>query len=604
MRHRPLLLTVVAKAGALLRGRSGMLAVAAGVVLSAALHGTAWLERVDGLLFDGQVRMLRSWRAAPVRDDDGQVAIVGIDGATLEQAGVPLALLHQPLGAALQAIAGAGARAIAIDLVLPGRSVERLLPGADAALTRALGVAGRLSAVVFVLEPDADGHLRAPFDPFVAALGERGLVTALLPVDGDGVVRRFDPALSAPGLRTLAGEISYRLGVGERVRQPGWIDYTRGRAFGYTPLIEVARAGSAGAPRLRTLFEGRVVLIGSVLPYSDSVAQPVSLLAWTYPGTAPPAVVVHAQLLRSILGHGLIRAAPPGWWVAATLLLALVAAMPGTWLRWAALVAASLLAFAIATLLHGEGWHVGLGAPLAAAVIATGLRTTVELSLAQRGRAQLERSFAGYLSPQVLDAICADRLGSTGRREMAFVFADVRGFTTWSETTPAEQVFETLNRYFAAITPRIHQDGGTIDNFRGDGIMILFGAPEPHADPCGAAFAAARHIVAEGRRLFGAACGPTGRGLDMTVGISFGEAIYGDLGSRERKDFTAIGDAANVAARLQELAKTLDYPILMTCAVSERLGTGLAAGLAPVPLGQAPLRGHSPVAIAGWRPLP
>jgi adenylate cyclase len=587
----------------------------AALLAMAMLSGCGQVATLDDALFDAQARLIRATRAGAAGATDPEVVIVGIDEATLERAGVPLALMHGLLGQALEAISGARARAIAIDLVLPERSFDHLVPGSDAALIRGLSLAGRRTPVVFVLEPDETGRLRAPFAPFAAAVGEHGLVTAQLPVDRDGVVRRFDPRLSAPGMRTLAGEIASRLGRAAGAAESGWIDYTRGAAFSYVPLIDVAEPpdGSGRAAALQALFEGKVVVIGSVLPYVDRVAQPVSLLAWEYPKTAPPAVVIHAQLLRSVLGRGLIRPLP-GWVVfAAALVLASIAWVARIGWRWTVLGLAAAASLLLAALLHAYGWRLQLAGPYLAGLCAVALRTSLDVTSARRERARLVRTFGGYVSPQVLEAIVRGRLGvGTGRRDMAFLFADLRGFTAWSEATEPQRVFVVLNRYFAAVTPFIHRHGGTIDNFRGDGLMVLFGAPEPHAQPCGAAFAAARDIVRHGRRLLASIPGAAQARLDLAVGIAFGEAVYGDLGSGERKDFTAIGDAVNVAARLQDLSKSLGFPVLMTMAVFERLGGAAASDTAPQeaqpddatvrPLGEVALRGHSPVSIAGWRP--
>jgi adenylate cyclase len=280
--------------------------------------------------------------------------------------------------------------------------------------------------------------------------------------------------------------------------------------------------------------------------------------------------------------------------------------------RWLALGAAAAGGVLLATLLHAFGWRLPLAAPFLSGVMAATVRTSLDVTSARRERARLARTFGGYVSPQVFEAIVGGRLGTgIGRRDMAFLFADLRGFTAWSEATEPGLVFDVLNRYFAAVTPHIHRRGGTIDNFRGDGLMVLFGAPETHADPCRAAFEAACDIVEHGRRLLGSIAGSAQAGLDLAVGISYGEAVYGDLGSGERKDFTAIGDVVNVAARLQDLSKSLGYPVLMTMAVFERLGPWYSSdsdsvpdsrGTAPRPLGEVSLRGHSPVSIAGWRP--
>jgi adenylate cyclase len=582
----------------------------AALLAFATLSGCGGLESLDDRLFDAQVETIRAWRADRSGTDAPEILIVGIDESTLDRAHVPIAMIHGLLGQALDAISSAGARAIALDLVLPERSFDHLAPGSDAALIRGLSLAGRRAPVVFVLEPDADGRLRVPFAPFVAAVGEHGLVTAQLPVDRDGIVRRFDPRLSAPGVRTLAGEISYRLGRAAEVAEPGWIDYTRGAAFSYVPLIDVAEVATSGrGAALRERFEGRVVVIGSVLPYVDRVAQPVSLVGWEYPNTAPPAVVIHAQLLRSVLGAGLIRAVP-GWIVAGSALaLVVLGWVPQIGWRWVGLMMAVAGGVLVATLLHAFGWRLGLSAPVLSGVTAAAVRTSLDVVLARRERARLAQTFGGYVSPQVFKAIVSGRLGTgTGRRDMAFLFADLRGFTAWSEVTEPGQVFDVLNRYFAAVTPQIHRHGGTIDNFRGDGLMVLFGAPELHVDPCRAAFQAACDIVAHGRQLLDSIPGSAQAGLDLAVGISFGEAVFGDLGSGERKDFTAIGDVVNVAARLQDLSKSLGYPVLMTMAVFDRLGPMHSpdpgsCSPAPCPLGEVALRGHSPVSIAGWRPV-
>jgi class 3 adenylate cyclase len=593
-------------------GRCG---AALGALLAmAALSGCSGRDALDGLddrVFDAQIGLIRACSGG--RPAGGpEIQIVGIDEATLQRSAVPIALIHVPLGQALEAISEAGARAIALDLVLPDRSFDRLAPGSDAALVRGLSLAAHRTPVVFVLEPDAGGRLRVPFAPFVAAVGEHGLVTAQLPVDGDGVVRRFDPRLTAPGLRTLAGEVAHRLGREGAREQAGWIDYTRGAAFSYVPLIDVVDASRAGqAAALRARFAGRVVVIGSVLPYVDRVALPVRLLAWEYPDAAPPAVVIHAQLLRSLLGAGLVRAVPLWLAVAWGLALAWVGWAPRIRRRWALLGVAAAASLLAATLLHAFGWRMGLAAPTLAALAVAAVRTGSDAAAARRERARLTQTFGGYVSPQVFDAIVAGRLGTdTGRREMAFLFADLRGFTAWSEATEPGRVFDVLNRYYAAVTPHIHRHGGTIDNFRGDGLMVLFGAPEPHAEPCRAAFAAARDIVQHGRHLLESLADPARAGLDVAVGISYGEAVYGDLGSPERKDFTAIGDVVNVAARLQDLSKSLGYPVLMTMAVCQRLGpwprsgcVGSDGDAAPLPLGEVALRGHSPVSIAGWRPV-
>ena len=181
---------------------------------------------------------------------------------------------------------------------------------------------------------------------------------------------------------------------------------------------------------------------------------------------------------------------------------------------------------------------------------------------------------------------------------MAFLFADLRGFTALSERESPETVLDLLNRYYAAITPALHAHGGTIDNFRGDGVMVMFGAPEPLQRPEQAALAAA-HAVLDAVATLNRRLAAEGRApLQCAIGVAAGEAVFGDLGSAERKDYTALGDAVNVAARLQDVAREGGYALVVTAEVLERAGEPAERWLA---LGERPLRGHSPVALYAAR---
>jgi class 3 adenylate cyclase len=560
------------------------------------------VERLDLASFDLQVQAVRRLRPQPSAGSD-PVALVGIDDATLAAIGepLPLSLIHAQLGRALEALALAKPRLIVIDIALATDSVESLRPGYDAALMGGLIAARDAAGVVATLTNEANGNALAPYPPLVAAAGEDAFGFPVYPVDADNVVRRFDPARTA-GAPSLLGRIAARLDLDDRVRQAGWIDFTRGAAFSYTALADVV-ALEKDAAYLRERFAGKVVLIGSVLPYVDRLPQPVNLAAWEPVAAAPPGVVLNAQAVRSILGAGLIRPVPSLWvWsvVALFALLAFVNKMVG---RWVALLGAIGASFVVASALHASGLFLPLAVAWTAGVAAVALRTSADVFLAREERRRLTQTFGGYVSPQLLRAILSGQVDLRGgRRPMAFMFADLRGFTAWSERTQPEQVLDVLNRYYGVVTPIVHFHGGTIDNFRGDGIMVMFGAPEPHAAPCEGAFLAARGILAALDELNRTALAGYDVTLSVAIGLAYGEAVFGDLGSVDRKDFTALGDAVNVAARLQDLAKSLGFPVLMTAEFAANLSPETRAQNAPEELGDAPIKGHSAVAIAGWPP--
>ncbi len=578
---------------------------------------TDLVDRLDALAFDAQVRVLRALRApAPAEAAGADIVIVGLDEASLDALHVPMAMAHAGLGRALERIAAAGPRVIGLDIALPERSADGTAPGMDLALMRGL-VAARGRGVVIAADLDGQGHLRLPYLPLLAAAGgPPALGLPLFALDADGVVRRFDPepgrigpapgAPSVPPLPTFAARIAQHLGRAPALEHPGWLDFTRGAAFAYVPMRDVLEQDGAGdGARLQALFEGKVVLLGSVLPFLDRLRLPVALAAWEPAQRAPPGVVVNAHLLRNALGAGLVRPLPRP--LEALLGLGLVAltvagGSAGHLRRGAAVL---LLACAAGTAAHAGGYFVPPGAPLLAATMALAALAGIDLAAARGARARLERQFGGYLSPRLVQALIEGRVDPAGtRRSIALLFADLRGFTAWSERADPGAVRDLLNRYYARITPLLHAHGGTIDNFRGDGVMVMFGAPEALPRACDAAWDAARALAAAvaGLDAHGAGGGADAApSLAVSIGLAYGEVVFGDVGSAERKDFTALGDAVNVAARLQELASALDYPLVMTEAFAARL-TAPVPGI--VPLGTHPLKGHTPLAVCGWRPPP
>ncbi len=128
----------------------------------------------------------------------------------------------------------------------------------------------------------------------------------------------------------------------------------------------------------------------------------------------------------------------------------------------------------------------------------------------------------------------------------------------------------------------------------------MFGALQTIARPCDAALAAAGELLQQLDRLNGAELVPCGIApVRVTMGLAYGEVVYGEVGSPDRRDFTALGDAVNVAAHLQGVAKQVGYPLVMTAVFAENL-TFAADDL--VDLGMPALKGHSPLRLYAWSP--
>jgi class 3 adenylate cyclase len=202
---------------------------------------------------------------------------------------------------------------------------------------------------------------------------------------------------------------------------------------------------------------------------------------------------------------------------------------------------------------------------------------------------QLEGLFRSYLSPDVATALIADpsqaALGGAVV-EVTAVFADLRGFTTFSERATPEEIVALLNRYFGAATRCILAEGGTVVQFVGDALMALFNAPVRQADhalragrAALAMQAAVGELAAQGWPLF-------------RVGINTGPALVGNIGSDELRNFNAMGDAVNVAARLEQGAE----PGQVVIGASTYALIGTTARVAP--LGDLQVKGREQVVRA------
>jgi len=213
----------------------------------------------------------------------------------------------------------------------------------------------------------------------------------------------------------------------------------------------------------------------------------------------------------------------------------------------------------------------------------------------------LKRSFSGSVSPVVMNEILSGQLspGLGGERKYVCVlFADIRGFTTLSESLSPEAVITLLNRYFDRVVDQIHHQDGAVVCFMGDGIMAIFGAPKRLPNPCEAALAAAKGMQSEVVKLNEILVREGAAAIQIGVGLHAGDAVIGQVGSSGRHDYTAIGDVTNVASRLEGLTKDVGFQIVCSKDVFE----GLASNSDLTSVGPQAIKGHTPVHAYGWGP--
>jgi class 3 adenylate cyclase len=175
-------------------------------------------------------------------------------------------------------------------------------------------------------------------------------------------------------------------------------------------------------------------------------------------------------------------------------------------------------------------------------------------------RALFARALASFLPPEVAELVEASpsALSLKGELEVTVLFSDIRGFSTFAEQVPPRQVAEVVGRHLAAMAEVVRAHGGMLDKFAGDAVMAVFGAPRPVADH---PERAVRCAVAMQRRQAELNAEARALGLPASqigIGINTGTVIAGLIGGAGRVDYTVIGDAVNVAQRLQSEAKAAE----------------------------------------------
>jgi class 3 adenylate cyclase len=186
----------------------------------------------------------------------------------------------------------------------------------------------------------------------------------------------------------------------------------------------------------------------------------------------------------------------------------------------------------------------------------------------------MQAALRRYVPTPVADQLARWRDLESGEQELSVLFVDIRGYTTYSETRSAEAIFSVVNRYTDAVARVLRQHGGTVVEFSGDGVMAVFGVPEPLPAKERAAVAAARQIVAAVGSLDIKSGELDGTSLSVGVGIATGKAYVGSVQALDRFIWTAIGNTTNLAARLQGLTREFNAAIAIDRGTWQALGDG------------------------------
>ncbi len=370
-----------------------------------------------------------------------------------------------------------------------------------------------------------------------------------------------------------------------------WLHFAPFRPAGYIP----AHAVLDGTDPEGALKDAHVVIGTSATGLLDLRATPLD--------ASVPGIEIHAQALEQMLsGDHLVR---PSWATGAEIaFLALLGGLTA-WLisalgplAAAGLAAAATVAFALASwLAYGAGYLFDPVYPGIAVVAAYLLLSLEKYVRSEAERSRIRMAFSHYVAAPVVEelALHPEKLKLGGEmREVTVLFADARGFSKLSEGMPAEDLVTLVNELFTPLSEVILDARGTIDKYMGDAVMAFWNAPLDDPDHARSACRAALGMMAalgdlnRAWQAAAAARGETHAPIRMGIGLNTGKCSVGNFGSSKQFNYSIMGEAVNVASRLQELTKTMGTPVI----VGEETARA-ASGFAFVEIGTITPRGKT-----------
>jgi adenylate cyclase len=529
------------------------------------------------------------------RDD---IVVVEIDDVTFDELDLRFPFPRSLHGRVIDAISAGGPKAIAYDIEFREPTQVR----EDNALITAVARAGPDKVVLADTQPNAEGESGVfGGQEVLDRIGARAGNTQLGD-DSDGVRRRVPYEVG--GLKTfplVAAEVAEGSEIEEDDLggESAWIDFAG--PPGTYPAVSFSRVLN-GEVDPQT-FADKIVVVGVSDPSFKDIT-PTSTASGDEPMSGQEA---HANAIATALEGFPLQSVPLGFDLLLIALMGLVA--PAACYRLPTLRALALALGAGAIYLvaaqlafnDGRIWPVVY--PMLALTIGIVSSLAVNYLLEAFERQRVRDTFARFVPEQVVGEVLErtdDDLRLGGRRMVVTVlFSDIRGFTTFSEARPPEEVLEILNRYHEEMTEAVMGHGGTLVSFMGDGIMAVFGAPLEQPDHADRALAAALGMLSVRLPRFNRWMHERGVGEEFQIGVGLnsGPVMVGNVGSRRRLDYTAIGDTVNTAARLEGMTKGTPHSLFIADATRELLTGEIELAF----VDSMPLRGRAEE-IRVWAP--
>ncbi len=312
-------------------------------------------------------------------------------------------------------------------------------------------------------------------------------------------------------------------------------------------------------------FRDKIVLLGFSAPgLMDLRSSPVDSV---YPG-----VEIHATLVDNLLSGDFISEVSVKYVILLIFLLSLLAGLTvvgldSAWLLGLTATGLVCIPIAFGFTAYSRGYWLPIVAMEAAVILTILASLTGRYLLEGRQKRFIKNAFSQYLSPIFIEELIRnpERLKLGGERKvLTMFFSDLQGFTSISEKMDPEELTAFLNLYLTAMTDIIHEEGGTVDKYEGDAIIAFWNAPLDMPDHAARAVSASLRCLKKLEEMQPELKKWVDKEVRMRIGINTGPAVVGNMGSHDRFDYTMLGDAVNLAARLEGVNKQFGTWVLIS----------------------------------------
>ncbi len=549
------------------RGLSGVILVSIVALLVGLLSLSTVLRDLDGRSFD----YLST--SKPVQPEQPGITLIAIDEPSMDAIGQQWPWPRSQHAELIRQLRKAGTKAIAFDILFAEPSDE----AQDQALIDAMGPDIILAADETMIErPYGSTLVRTEPMPELIAAGARSGI-ASLSMDGDGVLRNmplYRDGFMATLIEMTTGEVVSESHMPQRIQHFG--------PAGSYPTISYYQALDPEAFLPPDYLRDQIVVVGFALQTNADVATggiDAFETAYTLRSRQlTPGIEVQATIFDN-LRTGLAIGQAPRWlsvvFVVIAAGLALLVSRPKAPVRKALLLALALLGLIGGSwilLQYGRFW-IGPVAPSVALILGVAAIATRDFAGEQKRGREVQNAFGQYLAPEMVQKIADDpsllNLGGVNR-ELTILFSDIRGFTSISEAMQDDPqgLTRMINTILTPLSNIILRHGGTIDKYMGDCVMAFWNAPLDDPDHALHALEAAREMLAEMDNINREIQAMLPEGADvpvirMGIGINTGTCVVGNMGSDRRFDYSVLGDAVNLASRLEGECREQSVDILV-----------------------------------------